>query len=116
MNASILKIRKKVSQKEITSPYLRLSQHLFKVLSIASQQAGWNHERYAQYRLFKLELENEALRIKNNNWEKLISHTINKYSDAKAFWRQIRRLKGTTKNNSTYIMRNYRRQRQRENF
>ncbi len=67
------------------------------MLSITSQQAGWNHERYAQYRLIKLELENEALRIKNNNWEKLISHTENKYSDSKAFWRQIRRIKGKLK-------------------
>ncbi len=116
MNASILKIRKIVSQKEITSPYLRLLQDFFKVLSIAPQQAGWNQEKYAQYRLIKLQLENEALRITNKNWEKLISHTENKFSYPKAFWRQIRRLKGTTKNNSTYIMQNYRRQRQRENF
>ncbi len=64
MNASIPKIRKTVSQKEITSPYLRLLQNVFKVLSITSQHARWNHERYAQYRLIKLELENEPLRIK----------------------------------------------------
>lgn len=103
MSQSIPTITKETIQKPITSRRLKYIQHQFSQLQRTSEMQGWTTQKYYQNRMLKVMLKNEAERIRNDDWERQMTTTAEKYKDPKTFWRNINKLKGNKTQHDQYL-------------
>ncbi len=107
-NLAIPTSTQEIIQQPITSPLLKQIQYQYTQLRQASQTHGWTLQNFYRYRMLKVMLKNEAERIRNNNWTKLMEKTALKYQNPQDFWRTIRKLKGNTCQQNQYLQQNNR--------
>ena len=83
-------------QKPITSSLLKQLIHRYEQIKQDSLVSGWSRMHYNRYKIIQTLMQYECKRIYNHNWQQTIVKTATKYKEPKEFWREIKRLSGST--------------------
>ena len=68
-----------------------------------SKRYGWSGPLRYIYKIIQNKLRDESVKAYNENWHNLIQSTQDEYSDAKTFWRTIKRLMGNNESPAPYL-------------
>ena len=68
-----------------------------------SKRYGWSGPLRYIYKIIQNKLRDESVKAYHENWHKLIQTTQNEYSDAKTFWKTIKRLMGNKESPAPYL-------------
>ena len=64
---------------------------------------GYNRTSLTTLRQIQQTLRDETTKISNYTWGEIIKNLASKRHDAQTFWREVKRLKGTTNTKTNYI-------------
>ena len=87
---------------KLTSKQRKL-QNRYRILKQHADHYGWTPASRNIYRSTQDQLREESTKAYNANWRKLIENTQKLYRDPKEFWRNIRRLMGSSDDQTPYL-------------
>ncbi len=103
MNKTIpIKTHKRITNLVITQEIKDLERE-FNTLKKAAEVHGWTINNYGSYLRIRDELKEKCKAAHNKNWENKINNIIEISKDNKAFWNQIKLLKGKNIIHANYM-------------
>ena len=85
------------------SDYLKILINEYKQLMTIPH---WNREKLNTIHIIQNQIKEESVRLYEEKWSQKIKETQEKYRDPKVFWAQVRKMMGTNKVDTLYIVNN----------
>ena len=93
----------KTTNKTTQTDLLKLLHIKYKTLMTRLDRYGYDRTSLTTLRQIQQTLRDETTKISNYTWGEIIKNLASKRHDAQTFWREVKRLKGTTNTKTNYI-------------